>query len=181
MTPGLRVAVDLVNDVVVRPENPRATAVKQLLSIDPPSAADFRARDVGGFADLAEQLHTVFTALDSGDIDAAASGLNDLLEVTSQETHLAKDDGQWVLHHHPRDAALVKAWTSICAEAMARLVADGHAGRAGLCEAEDCRRAYIDTTKNTSRRFCSTVCQNRVKAAALRRRRAMDTAERPSR
>jgi len=181
MTPGLRVAVDLVNDLVVRPEQPSATAVKQVLSIDPPSVAQFRVRDGDGFAALAEKLHAIFTALDSGDVDAAASVLNDLLEVTSQETHLAKDDGQWVLHHHPRDAALVKAWTSICAEAMARLVADGHADRAGLCEAEDCSRAYIDTTKNTTRRFCSTVCQNRVKAAALRRRRAMETVDRLSR
>ena len=172
MTPGLRVAVDLVNDVVVRPEHPTATAVQQLLAFDPSSAADFRTRDADGFAALAEELHTIFAALDSADVDAAASGLNDLLDVAPQETHLSKEDGQWVLHHHPKGASLVPAWTSICAEAVARLIADGHAERAGLCEAEDCRRAFIDTTKNSTRRFCSTVCQNRVKTAALRRRRS---------
>ena len=146
--------------------------MKQLLSIDPPSVADFRVRDADGFAALAEKLHMLFTALDSGDLDAAASGLNDLLAVTSQETHLAKDDGQWSCTTTPEVRPSSRHWTSICAEALARLVADGHADRAGLCEAEDCRRAYIDTTKNTTRRFCSTVCQNRVKAAELRRRRA---------
>lgn len=177
MTPGVRVAVDLVNDVVVRPVDPsEAAAVKQLLSFDPWSTARFRARDAGGFAALAEELHSIFTALDAADVDAAAARLNDLLEAAPQETHLAKADGQWVLHHHPKEAALVPAWTSICAEALARLVADGHADRAGLCEAEDCRRAYIDTTKNTTRRFCSTACQNRVKTAALRRRRATKAA-----
>ena len=172
MTPGLRVAVDLVNDVVVRPVHPQEAAVKQLLSFDPWSASGFRPRDAGGFAALAEDLHMIFTALDSADVDTAAAGLNELLEAAPQETHLAKDDGQWVLHHHPRDAALVPAWTSICAEAVARLVADGHGDRAGLCEAEDCGRAFIDTTKNSTRRFCSTACQNRVKTAALRRRRS---------
>ncbi|MGH3516357.1 MAG: CGNR zinc finger domain-containing protein, partial [Haloechinothrix sp.] len=39
-------------------------------------------------------------------------------------------------------------------------------------EATDCRRAFLDTTRNGTRRFCSTTCQNRIKAAALRRRRA---------
>jgi predicted RNA-binding Zn ribbon-like protein len=172
MTPGIRVAIDLVNDVVVRPAHPTGAAVKQLLSLDPPSVASYRERDGDGFTALAEKLHTTFMALDSADVDTAAAQLNDLLAMAPQETHLSKDDGQWVLHHHPKSAALVPAWTSICAEAMARLVADGHADRAGLCEAEDCRRAFIDTTKNTTRRFCSTVCQNRVKTAALRRRRS---------
>jgi predicted RNA-binding Zn ribbon-like protein len=31
---------------------------------------------------------------------------------------------------------------------------------------------FIDVSKNGSRRFCSTTCQNRVKAAAFRGRHA---------
>ena len=32
-------------------------------------------------------------------------------------------------------------------------------------------RVYVDTSKNAKRRFCSTACQNRTKAAAFRQRR----------
>jgi predicted RNA-binding Zn ribbon-like protein len=41
-------------------------------------------------------------------------------------------------------------------------------GRLGVCSAERCDRVYVDTSRNGSRRFCSTACQNRVKAAAFR-------------
>ncbi len=44
--------------------------------------------------------------------------------------------------------------------------------RLGVCTAPHCDRVYVDTTRNGSRRFCSTACQNRVKAAAFRERHA---------
>jgi predicted RNA-binding Zn ribbon-like protein len=46
------------------------------------------------------------------------------------------------------------------------------AGRLGVCSAERCDRVYVDTSRNSRRRFCSTACQNRVKAAAFRARHA---------
>lgn len=61
-------------------------------------------------------------------------------------------------------------WTAISADAFARLIADGNHDRVGLCGARNCNRVYFDTSKNRSRRFCSTTCQNRVKAAAFRQR-----------
>ncbi len=57
-----------------------------------------------------------------------------------------------------------------CAEAVARMLGAGHGHRFGACEAPDCGRVFFDLSKNASRRFCSTTCQNRVKAAAFRRR-----------
>ena len=85
--------------------------------------------------------------------------------------HLAKDAGRWRLHHHPVDADLVPMCTSICAEALARMIGAGHDDRLGTCQSPECDRAFVDLSKNASRRFCSTTCQNRVKAAAFRRRR----------
>ena len=61
-------------------------------------------------------------------------------------------------------------WTSICAEALARMLGAGHGDRFGICDAPGCDRVFFDVSKNASRRFCSTRCQNRVKAAAFRRR-----------
>ena len=42
------------------------------------------------------------------------------------------------------------------------------AGRLGVCAAERCDRVYVDLSRNGAKRFCSTACQNRAKAAAFR-------------
>jgi predicted RNA-binding Zn ribbon-like protein len=43
-------------------------------------------------------------------------------------------------------------------------------GRLGVCSAPACDRVYVDGSKNGTRRFCSTQCQSRVKAAVHRAR-----------
>ena len=60
-------------------------------------------------------------------------------------------------------------WTAICAEGLARMIGAGDAGRLGTCAADGCRRVFLDGSRNASRRFCSTTCQNRAKTAAFRR------------
>lgn len=94
------------------------------------------------------------------------------LPPTPPTPHLAKKHGRWLLHHHSADAALVPMATAICAEAMARIIAAGAGSRFGTCDSDGCDRVFLDGSKNGSRRFCSTICQNRIKAAALRRRHA---------
>ena len=175
---GVRAAVDLVNAVALEhaagrpadtgdPLSRLATA----LAGDPPSLAALGPDDVPAFLVLAGRLRSVFDDLRDGDVDAAAGRLNDLLADHPAQPHLAREDGRWRLHHHPLDAALVPMWTSICAEGLARAIGDGHAERLGSCAGTDCDRVFLDASKNASRRFCSTACQNRTKAAAFRRRR----------
>ena len=175
---GLLAAVELVNEVALGPARGRPAAgdavlpaIARVLAVDPPSAARLGEADVPGFTALARRLHEVFGHLHTGDVDAAAGRLNDLLANHPAQPHLAKEDGQWRLHHHPVDAALVSMWTSICAEGMARMIGAGYGDRLGSCEGTGCGRVFLDVSKNGSRRFCSTTCQNRVKAAAFRLRR----------
>ena len=176
---GVLAAVELVNALSVgqaygraRPPADPHAAMARILAVDPPSAARLRARDVPGFIALAGRLHEVFEALDGGDVDAAAVALNMLLADHPAHPHLAKEDGRWRLHHHPADAALVPMTTAICAEGLARVIGAGGARRLGTCADAGCERVFIDLSKNGSRRFCSTTCQNRVKAAAFRGRQA---------
>jgi predicted RNA-binding Zn ribbon-like protein len=147
-------------------------AIANVIAVDPPSVARLRKADAPGFLALARSLRRVFGDLHRGDIDAAASRLNDLLSKHPAHPHLAKEEGRWRLHHHPMEIALVPMWSSICAEGMARMIGAGHADRFGTCEAPDCDRVFFDVSKNGSRRFCSTTCQNRVKAAAFRLRQS---------
>ncbi|MFC7533938.1 CGNR zinc finger domain-containing protein [Actinoplanes sp. GCM10030250] len=171
------VAMALINALAVehahgRPVGPvePGPAIAGILAIDPPSAAAFRSGDSPGFTELARQLRQIVDDLDRGDVDAAAGRLNTFLVEHPAHPHLAKEDGRWRLHHHPADAALVPMWTSICAASIARLVGAGLHDRVGTCHAPGCDLAFIDASKNGSRRFCSTPCQNRVKAATFRRR-----------
>jgi predicted RNA-binding Zn ribbon-like protein len=175
---GTYAAVELVNALALEhaygrpvPASDAAPALRRVLAVDPPSVAQLSEADTPGFIALARRLRDVFHDLHRGDIDTAASHLNDMLATHPAHPHLAKEDGHWRLHHHPVDAALVPMWTSICAEGLARLVGSGAGDRLGTCAAPDCDRVFVDGSKNASRRFCSTTCQNRVKAAAFRLRR----------
>ena len=172
---GLLTSVALVNELA--PERgaeaaPEAVlrSLARVLAVDPPSVAALKKRDVPGFLALARVLRQVFRDLHEGDVDAAAGRLNVLLSKHPAHPHLAKEGGRWRLHHHPMDVALVPMWASTCAEGVARMVGAGYADRFGACEAPDCGRVFFDVSKNASRRFCSTTCQNRVKAAAFRLR-----------
>lgn len=168
---GVLVAVGLVNRLVARPDPVPEQALAEVLAVDPPSVAQLGAADVPGFLELAAVLRQVFVDLDGDDEDGAAARLNGLLAAHPAHPHLAKEEGRWRLHHHPTDAELVPMWSSICAEALARLVGAGHARRAGVCADARCGQVFVDASRNGTRRFCSTTCQNRVKTAALRRRR----------
>jgi predicted RNA-binding Zn ribbon-like protein len=172
---GALAAVGLVNALACGPPlrgEAAVAALADVLAVDPPSVAQLAATDGPAFTALAHQLRLVFSALGEADVDAAATELNALLARYPAHPYLSKEDGRWRLHHHPADAALVPTWTAICAEGLARLIGAGHTDRLGSCGRPGCGRVFIDESKNASRRFCSTACQNRVKAAAFRRRSA---------
>jgi predicted RNA-binding Zn ribbon-like protein len=175
---GARTAVELVNGLAidhaygrtVDDRDPMAV-LRPVLASDPTWPRP-RAGDVAGLVDLAASLRAVFEDLDRADLDGAARRLNALLAAHPAHPYLAKEGRVWRLHHHPADAELVPMATAICAEAVARAIGAGAADRLGTCAADGCERVFLDSSKNGSRRFCSTTCQNRVKASTFRRRRA---------
>ena len=130
-------------------------------------------RDVPGFIALARQLHgRLRRAVQPDDVDAAASDDQRDARRSPGPPAPRQGAGRWRLHHHPVDADLVPMCTSICAEALARMVGAGPrtigSARArapsAIGSSSTCRRTPAGA-------FCSTTCQNRVKAAAFRRRR----------
>lgn len=171
---GAYVAVDLVNQVRSADPAISVEALTTILAVDPPSVAQLNGEDVSGFAHLARQLDAVFTHVANDRLDDAATDVNRLLAAHPAHPHLAKETGRWRLHHHPTDVALVPMWTSICAENLARIIASDDATRLGTCHATGCGRVYLDESKNASRRYCSTPCNNRMRSAMYRRRRAGD-------
>ena len=154
------------------PDDERAAAAGAL-ALDSPSAAAVTSADAARLTGLAQKLRTVFESIQADHLDQAAGVLNDLLAVYPANPILAKEDGRWRLHQHPLDATLVAEWGAICATDLARLFGSDRHDRLGVCAATDCDRVFADLSKNGSRRFCSTACQNRVKSAAFRRRRTV--------
>jgi predicted RNA-binding Zn ribbon-like protein len=126
------------------------------------------AADVESVRRLRVDLHDVFMADDAGQ---AADILNHILAVNGARPHLSLHGGQAHMHFEPADAGLASWMAVVTAMGVATVLADYGLGRLGVCQAHDCQDAFVDTSRNRSRRHCSTTCSNREHVAAHRRRR----------
>jgi predicted RNA-binding Zn ribbon-like protein len=173
------VAVELVNTLSPgaargRPYQPPAgadltAAVSAALRSGVPQSRAVTAAEAAEFGPVALSLRTVFDANAAGDTDLAARRVNEMLDETGARPWLEKhDDEPWHLHFHGRDSSPVTGWAAGCATGLAVVLGSMLHGRLGVCTAPRCDRVYVDTSRNGTRRFCSTACQNRVKAAAFR-------------
>jgi predicted RNA-binding Zn ribbon-like protein len=122
---------------------------------------------------VAAELRRAFEAVSAGAIDEAARQVNSLLIRTGARPELERHDGQsWHLHFHAADNSLPNGWAAGCATGLAVVLGGDLYDRLGVCTAPRCDRVYVDTSRNGTRRYCSTSCQNRVKTAAFRARSA---------
>ncbi|WP_067172860.1 CGNR zinc finger domain-containing protein [Microtetraspora niveoalba] len=177
------IAVALVNTLTAgeargRPYTPpsgeeRAAAVTRAVSLGATRPYQVTEDQADELAGVAESLRAVFDSVAEGDIDAAAHGLNRLLAETDARPHLDRHDGEpWHVHFHGRGGTLAGDYAASCATGLAVVLGSELRDRLGVCTAPHCDRVYVDTSRNGTRRFCSTPCQNRVKTAAFRARNA---------
>jgi predicted RNA-binding Zn ribbon-like protein len=146
----------------------RVGAVRAVLNAGP----DLDAEAADRLAATARELRTVFEAVAADQLDDAARALNALLRDTGARPQLDRAPGEpWQVHFHGADDSYAIGWSAGCATGLAMAVGGDYAGRLGVCAAPRCDRVYVDTSRNAGRQFCSTACQNRVKAAAFRARR----------
>lgn len=130
-------------------------------------------READGICELAAELRDVFKLAGSRDGSTAARRVNVMLTKYAAAPRLSCHDGEpWHLHFHSSTAGVVARWGATCATALAVVVGNGDLFRLGVCTAPSCDRVYVDTSRNGSRRFCSTQCMTRVKVSAYRARQA---------
>ena len=139
--------------------------------LDVLKASDYRplgsldARQERDVRDWIERLRQVFR-------DPTVELLNELLAESSTTHYISTHDGRAPHLHYAREDAptdvRVKAYT---AAGMAALFCED-AHRIGWCDRDDCGTAFVDTSRNGRRRFCSTKCANRVAVAAHRSRQS---------
>jgi predicted RNA-binding Zn ribbon-like protein len=125
------------------------------------------AADVDSIRRLRKDLHDVFMADDAG---RAADILNRILDSGGARPHLSLHGGPAHMHFEPSAADLASWMAVVTAMGVATVLADHGLERLGTCQADDCQDAFVDTSRNRSRRHCSTTCSNREHVAAHRRR-----------
>lgn len=128
----------------------------------------------GELVALGATARPVFAAVEAGDLDGAAALANGLLETYAPTPILARHDGEpWHLHFHGPPRRDPSEWGGGVAVALATVLGSAYADRLGICAAPACDRVFVDVSRNGTRRFCTTGCQNRVKAAAHRARQRL--------
>jgi predicted RNA-binding Zn ribbon-like protein len=173
------VAVQLVNtltpgEVHGRPYLPPEgsalpAAVAAALRAGRSTVREVSPADAAGFPAVATAIRAVFEAMAAGRTDTAARLVNEMLASTGARPRLDRHDGEpWHLHFHGAEESLVTSWAAGCATGLAVVLGSEQQGRLGVCTAPRCDRVFVDTSRNATRRFCSTSCQNRVKAASFR-------------
>ncbi|MEU1620361.1 CGNR zinc finger domain-containing protein [Streptomyces sp. NPDC008238] len=103
----------------------------------------------------------------------AAALINSLVAEAGTTPRLTDHDGyDWHVHYFAPGASLAEHLAADCGMALAFLLVAGERERLRRCDAPDCRRAFVDLSRNRSRRYCdSRTCGNRLHVAAYRARR----------
>ncbi|WP_149184357.1 CGNR zinc finger domain-containing protein [Streptomyces sp. TRM49041] len=157
-------------------------AVRELFGDMSQMARRVADADVTRFRAVRGRLRAVFGAADTGDQARAVDLLNSLLlefPVSPQISghDLLDDEGRprWHMHlaEHPSNATA--GYAAIAAMGLAFHLTEFGADRLGLCQAAPCRNAYLDTSTNRSRRYCSDRCATRANVAAYRARKRLES------
>ncbi|WP_327353483.1 CGNR zinc finger domain-containing protein [Streptomyces sp. NBC_01304] len=161
-------------------------AVRDLFGVNQQAARRANDSDVTRFRSVRARLRAVFEAADGGDQTLAVDLLNSLLlefpvsPQISGHDHRDEDGSPlWHMHlaDHPSNATA--GYAAIASMGLAFHLTEYGVDRLGLCEAAPCRNAYLDTSTNRSRRYCSDRCATRANVAAYRARKREEAARTP--
>ena len=129
-------------------------------------------RDCMVLRKLQRELRPVFDAGEAEDSDAVVAGLNDLLARHPITPQISDHDAHDLhLHAATEAAGVADLLISESLLGLATLVCDLGPQRLGVCSATPCSNAFVDTSPNRSRRYCSERCSSRANVAAYRARR----------
>lgn len=157
-------------------------AVRDLFGASTQLVARLADADLARLRAVRTRLRGIFEAADEGDDVRAVDLLNALMLEYPVSPQISGHDSvnqetgrpDWHLHladHAVNAAAAYSA--SACMGLAVQLTTLG-VDRLGVCEAAPCRNAYVDTSTNRSRRYCSDRCATRANVAAYRARKRLE-------
>ncbi|MBM9619416.1 CGNR zinc finger domain-containing protein [Streptomyces zhihengii] len=157
-------------------------AVRELFGASAQMARRATDADVTRFRSVRARLRAVFTAADAGEETRAVDLLNSLLlefpvspQISGHDQR--DDDGRplWHMHLADHSSNATTGYAAIAAMGLAFHLTEHGVDRLGLCQAAPCRNAYLDTSTNRSRRYCSDRCATRANVAAYRARKRLES------
>jgi predicted RNA-binding Zn ribbon-like protein len=129
-------------------------------------------RDLAPLRRLRRELRAVFESAALGQSDEVVAQVNALLSRCPVAPYIAGHDSEsWHLHVAERGSSVSALVTAECIMGLAMLIVDYGPTRLGTCSADRCASVFVDTSPNTSRRYCSDRCSSRANVAAYRARR----------
>ncbi|MFJ6695564.1 CGNR zinc finger domain-containing protein [Streptomyces sp. NPDC091272] len=157
-------------------------AVRDLFGGSQQAARRATDADVTRFRSVRARLRAIFEAADTGDETLAVDLLNSLLlefpvspQISGHETRKSDGRPDWHMHLAEHPSNVTAGYAATASMGLAFHVTEYGPGRLGLCQAAPCRNAYLDTSTNRSRRYCSDRCATRANVAAYRARKRLET------
>ena len=156
-------------------------SVRELCGADQAVSRKATEADVARLRAVRTRLRAVFAAASEGDEVRAVDLLNSLLmefptspQISGHE--VLDDDGRprWHMHLAEHPANATAAYAATACMGLAFHLTDLGVDRLGICQATPCRNAYLDTSTNRSRRYCSDRCATRANVAAYRARKRLE-------
>jgi predicted RNA-binding Zn ribbon-like protein len=160
---GAHIACWLVNNPLPDPGDLTDTLTSY--DVHQPVSTSAQARALRPWAD---RLRTVFDADDATEQAQRAGAL--LIAADCRPRLVRHGEGPFHLHYAPLRTDLAGRVKAFTAAGLAHLIDDGHGSRLGICHRASCGTAFIDTSRNGRRRFCSVRCANQVNVANHRAR-----------
>lgn len=170
---GVGLAVDLVNTWDELEENPDlidgVRDVRYWLDWHGlhTVAKQMKEKDVDRVLELRSRFDRVFDAPSEA---KAAELLNELARDYSTAPQLERDGRGWRMRSWPDERAGLDAAAAYATAGLLEAMRDLGWRRFGRCAGSPCRCAFVDRSRNRSRRFCCTLCADRVAQAQYRAR-----------
>jgi predicted RNA-binding Zn ribbon-like protein len=132
--------------------------------------------DLGVLVAVQAELAAVVDVAARRDGAAVVGRLNQLLDRHPMRPRISGHDATtWHLHVSGTGAPAAEVIVTEALFGLTLLVTELGPDRLGRCAATGCTNAFVDTSTNRSRRFCSTRCATRTNVANHRRRRQAAT------
>jgi predicted RNA-binding Zn ribbon-like protein len=171
---GLAVAIDLINTWDELHEEP--DKIEGLVDVRTwlewhglkTAAAKLGEQDVDAVRALRARLDRVFDA--TGE-DEAAALLNELTRDYATAPRLERSASGWRIRSWPEEQEGLPAVAAYAAAGLLDAFRELGWKRFGRCAGSPCRCAYVDRSRNRTRRYCCTLCADRVAQAQYRARR----------
>lgn len=132
------------------------------------AASRVKPVDVDRTRQLRSRLEEVFDAKDENE---AVRLLNRLSAEYATVPQLERDGHGWRLRSWPDERRGLDAAAAYAVAGLVEAIRDLGWERFGRCAGSPCRCAFIDRSRNRSRRYCCTLCADRVAQAQYRTRK----------